>query len=355
YNIKKVMKIITKKGCEHRSINLNIEDYNISKFTYFYFKKYKLILENTINSVEIELYNLDFYNYFTNNKNKENLSNLDKNIIYLLQSLFFIDACKENNELNNWDFHDSLFHLKSRFGRHNNGYGATYRYKNNDDIPKIMKKINKNTNEILLEKPDKNKLRNKNLNFFDVLEKRFSSRKYSNMPIKINEISDFLFLTSRVKEIKEDYHCEITKRPYPNGGSLYELELYLTILNCRELKNGLYYYNPKKHSLIFINKININTEKMITFAQNASKCKNFHVLITITARFQRVMWKYESISYSLILKNTGVLLQNLSLAATSLNLGSCIIGAGDLDTLSNEIGEKFYNESAVGEIILGKI
>ena len=39
-----------------------------------------------------------------------------------------------------------------------------------------------------------------------------------------------------------------------------------------------------------------------------------------------VSWKYNSIAYSLILKNVGVLIQTLYLMATDMGLGGCAIG-----------------------------
>ena len=47
------------------------------------------------------------------------------------------------------------------------------------------------------------------------------------------------------------------------------------------------------------------------------------ILITISARFGRMSWKYSSIAYSLILKDVGVLIQTLYLMATDMALGGC--------------------------------
>jgi SagB-type dehydrogenase family enzyme len=75
--------------------------------------------------------------------------------------------------------------------------------------------------------------------------------------------------------------------------------------------------------------------------------------LAITARFQRVSWKYESIAYATILKDVGVLYQTMYLVATAMSLGPCAIGAGDSDLFQLILGSDYYEESSVGEFMLG--
>ncbi len=35
-------------------------------------------------------------------------------------------------------------------------------------------------------------------------------------------------------------------RPYPSGGSAYELELYLAVANCEGLARGFYHYDADR-------------------------------------------------------------------------------------------------------------
>jgi SagB-type dehydrogenase family enzyme len=77
------------------------------------------------------------------------------------------------------------------------------------------------------------------------------------------------------------------------------------------------------------------------------------VLITLAARFQRVSWKYESIAYSLILKNVGVIYATMYLVATALNLAPCALGSGDSDLFARVAGTDYLKETSVGEFALG--
>jgi SagB-type dehydrogenase family enzyme len=79
------------------------------------------------------------------------------------------------------------------------------------------------------------------------------------------------------------------------------------------------------------------------------------VLLCIAARFGRVNWKYESIAYSLILKNVGVLMQTLYLAATALRLAPCALGCGNSQDFLLATGSRPFEEESVGEFALGSL
>lgn len=77
------------------------------------------------------------------------------------------------------------------------------------------------------------------------------------------------------------------------------------------------------------------------------------ILFLVTARFQRTAWKYESIAYSILLKDPGALYQTLYLVATAMGLAPCAIGAGDSDLFARAAGLDYYVETSLGEFLLG--
>jgi SagB-type dehydrogenase family enzyme len=77
-------------------------------------------------------------------------------------------------------------------------------------------------------------------------------------------------------------------------------------------------------------------------------------LLVITARFQRVTWKYQSMAYALVLKHVGVLYQTMYLAGTAMGLATCALGGGDSDLFAEAAGLDYYAESSVGEFIIGQ-
>jgi SagB-type dehydrogenase family enzyme len=78
------------------------------------------------------------------------------------------------------------------------------------------------------------------------------------------------------------------------------------------------------------------------------------ILITIAARFNRIAWKYSAIAYSLVLKDVGVLLQTLYLAATEMGLGGCAIGTSNIELFAKMTGQRFHVEGPVGQFALGR-
>jgi len=81
--------------------------------------------------------------------------------------------------------------------------------------------------------------------------------------------------------------------------------------------------------------------------------ESLQVLIIIAARFRRIAWKYASIAYALTLKHVGVLTQTMYLVATAMDLAPCGVGVGDSDLFARTAGTDYYDETSVGEFLLG--
>lgn len=77
------------------------------------------------------------------------------------------------------------------------------------------------------------------------------------------------------------------------------------------------------------------------------------VTLIISARFGRVMWKYQAIAYSLVLKHVGVLYQTIYLAATAMGLAVCALGGGDAADFAAASGLPYLAEGSVGELVVG--
>jgi SagB-type dehydrogenase family enzyme len=77
------------------------------------------------------------------------------------------------------------------------------------------------------------------------------------------------------------------------------------------------------------------------------------VLIVLTARFARIMWKYQAMAYAAILKHVGVVYQTMYLVATAMGLAPCALGSGNSDLFAKAAGLDYYAETSVGEFMLG--
>jgi SagB-type dehydrogenase family enzyme len=132
------------------------------------------------------------------------------------------------------------------------------------------------------------------------------------------------------------------------------MELYLTIEQCQGLAAGFYWYNPLEHTLSLLHEPNHETRQLLFDANLAMGGPDRpQVLITLAARFQRVSWKYQSLAYSLILKDVGVIYATMYLVATAMHLAPCALGAGDSDLFPRLSGTDYLAETSVGEFMLG--
>jgi SagB-type dehydrogenase family enzyme len=286
------------------------------------------------------------------------------------QILFRIDATSRDglraaegdDNLVLWDFHDLLFHTHSTEGRHANPLGGLYLYAALMPPPPAVrpcwpgKKIDLPTSPALPSATMSPLTK--------LLSERHSTRDFDDrQPITLAALSHFLERTARVRSNwKSRLDLDVTSpevaytaRPYPSGGSAYELELYLTVDKCEGLARGFYHYDADRHALVPIKARPEELEAMLAGAKLAMGTSAApQILITIAARFDRVAWKYSAIAYSLILKDVGVLLQTLYLVATDLGLAGCAIGTSNIDLFEKMTGIHFHIEGPVGQFALGR-
>lgn len=262
---------------------------------------------------------------------------------------------EENDEtLRQWDFHDLLFHSRSRAGRHDTPLGGTYRFLGQIPPQPAVKSAQWPVT-LALPQPDREKIHQEDPGLAAVMEARTSVRDYGQNPLTLAQLGEFLYRVARIEEVYSDEETgELTKRLYPCGGASYEIEFYLTIDKCAGLTPGFYWYNPLDHALALIQEANKETEKLLLDAYQATgeACRP-QIVITLAARFQRIAWKYQGIAYSLILKDVGVIYSTMYLVATAMNLAPCALGTGDSELFIKLAGTDYLRETSVGEFVLG--
>ncbi len=262
---------------------------------------------------------------------------------------------EETPTLTQWDFHDLLFHTRSRMGRQDSPYGATFRFLGKlDPLPAV--KLPMSDEAIDLYKPDMQALKDNDVPFTRVLEERRSIRTHSEQPITVAQLGEFLYRTARIRalpRIAQDVY-ERSDRPYPGGGACYELELYVVVNVCAGLPSGLYHYCSKEHQLYRLAGRTREVEALLKGAYYAAGQQGMpQILLILAARFQRVAWKYEAMAYAAILKNVGILYQTMYLIATAMKLAACALGGGNSDIFAAAAGTDYYVETSVGEFMLG--
>ncbi|MBW2603985.1 MAG: SagB family peptide dehydrogenase [Deltaproteobacteria bacterium] len=257
--------------------------------------------------------------------------------------------------LAHWDVHDLYFHSRSRMGRHANGWATTYRFKGRFS-PISQIKDSMSDTVISLTSPDVEALCKGDdaVPFFEVLENRASRREYADTPINVEQLGAFLYHAFRVKKKYDDELGGVTFRPTPGGGALHSLELYVLVDACDGLERGFYRYNPMVHQLEKVSDPTPHTDQMLFLGRQMmlNKTKS-QIEIVFASRFQRIQWKYESIAYSVILKDVGCLYQTMYLVAEAMGLAGVALGGGDADLFAAATRLDYFDEGSVGAFMLG--
>jgi SagB-type dehydrogenase family enzyme len=253
--------------------------------------------------------------------------------------------------LRQWEFHDLLFHMRSRLGRHDSPMGATFRFLDRvEPTPSLPDRPFQTT--LSFDQPARPPRLDSDL--VCLLSRRASVREHGQVPITIREVGEFLYYSSRVVDVIPGPQGPFTTRPYPNGGASYELEIYLVVDKCVGLTPGFYYYDAAEHGLAALGPPNLDTDVLLdqAYVSSGQTCRP-QVLLTIASRFQRVSWKYAGIAYETTLKDVGALYATMYLVATAMGLAPCALGVGDPERFSRLAGTDRYTESTVGEFMLG--
>ncbi len=258
-----------------------------------------------------------------------------------------------------WNSPDLWFHRRSTLGERNvtwEHFGPTKWAKGQFRQPPA-RRTNYPGEPIVLPVPDLTASRTQDPTLTAVIEDRVSTRTFDDaQPITIEQLAELLYRTARTRRTQPVGEGEeLLSRPYPSGGGIYELELYPVVRNVAGLEPGMYHYDSFDHLLHPVAAADSPAVAQLLKPASATLTGGAEpqVLVVMAARCGRIMWTYEQIAYATILKNVGVLMQTIYLAATAMGLGACAQGFGDTAAFVAATGVDELQECSVGSIIVG--
>ena len=280
--------------------------HRLSRFAYLRIEKGRFILQSPHNSFTLPLGNnklFDIISLFSDGAVPQQLLNSiegdakvlgEKVLLKLFEFQLLVpdvgSASSERADQDYWEFHDLLFHTRSRVGRHPYPVGGTYHLKGRKPMPSALKNVPEG--EIIpLTTPDLTTINKKDISLTEALENRKSLRAYGKKPVQLEQLNELLYRTCRVKFVSEEPDGAKTAwRVYPGGGAIYPLEVYLLVRECTGLKPGAYYYDPLEHNLILMNPLNEHALQMLTDARNAmgQQDQEVPILLCMGARLGRM-------------------------------------------------------------------
>src|SRR5207302_3329578 len=107
----------------------------------------------------------------------------------------------ESDAVRLWEFHDLLFHSRSRLGRHDYPFGAVFPHAGSiDPLPAV--KAPMSAERIALARPDLAQLIARDDPFTRVLESRRSIRTFGLLPPTLAQLGEFLYRAARVRTLR---------------------------------------------------------------------------------------------------------------------------------------------------------
>ena len=255
-----------------------------------------------------------------------------------------------------WDFHDLLFHARSRPGRHDYPFGGVFAHATSfPPLPAV--KPTPAGEPVELPVPVFAETVAADPPLTAVLESRRSVRTYGAAPLTVGQLAELLYRSVRVRgvhAVDAPGPYDASDRPVPSGGGAGDLEVYATVAHCTGLEPGIYHYDAAAHRLRPLPHDTGDRNRLLVSAWQATGCRvEPQVLLTITSRFGRLSWKYSGIAYAATLKHVGVLYQTFYLVATAMGLAPCALGSGNAEDSARAFGLDWTQESSVGEFLVG--
>ena len=182
------------------------------------------------------------------------------------------------------------------------------------------------------------------------IAKRRSTREYSTRPMTAAELGQVLFLATGITSDRWGQ----ARRSAPSSGALYPIETYVVVHNVDGVDRGIYHYALREHALEQVRAGDFRSDT-VGQALGQEFLGECGVVLFLTQILQRMRPKYQDRSYRYGLLEAGHIGENGYLAATSLGLGACGVGAFADDEINSMLGIDTMDEAAVYMLAVGHV
>lgn len=183
----------------------------------------------------------------------------------------------------------------------------------------------------------------------ETIASRRSVREYADAPMTRDELSRLLFLAGGISADR----FGSARRTAPSSGALYPIEIYPVVHRVEGIEPGVYHYAVREHALEGIRAGDLRSQ-VVDQALSQTFLGECGVVLFLTLILQRMRPKYQDRSYRYGLLEAGHIGENAYLAATSMGLGACGVGAFLDDSINEMLGVDGVEEAAVYMVAVGK-
>jgi len=193
-----------------------------------------------------------------------------------------------------------------------------------------------------VEEPEVDQSINLDFQLLDALNRRKSTRDFSNRSILRSELMTLM---------KPCLATTNNRIGTPSAGALYSIDAYIVCRNCADMEPGIYYWRSGAQDLIFLRPLCEASD--ISTKYNSPVHQNVSAIIFLVSRINPVFEKYGLRSIRLLLLEAGHFSQSLWLLATSLNLGFLIRDDFFDQDIARYLGIHPANQRTLVSIMLG--
>jgi SagB-type dehydrogenase family enzyme len=179
---------------------------------------------------------------------------------------------------------------------------------------------------------------------------RRSVRTYAPTPLTLEQLSRLLYLAGG---ITAGLHGN-ARRAAPSSGALYPIELYPVVHRVEGVPPGVYHYDVRGHALEQVRAGDFRSQ-VVEQGLGQEFLGGCGVVLFLTMILQRMRPKYQDRSYRYGLLEAGHVGENAYLAAASMGLGACGVGAFMDDAINAMLGVDGVEEAAVYMLAAGNV
>ena len=226
------------------------------------------------------------------------------------------------------------------------------RRQNGEPVPLPQKPVPEGST--LISQPEPELLQDSHVNFLELIELRTTQRQYSNQSLTMQELSYLLWCTQGVKMPMTNGG---SKRTVPSAGARHAFETYLYIQRVEGLEPGFYRFLAFEHALVRVEEISADqAEEFLSAFSTKPVIAGSAVTFLWVAEADRMLYQYGFRGIRYLYLDAGHVCENLYLAAESLHMGACALGAFDDKKLNAVLKlEKNAGEFVVYAAAIGKL
>ncbi len=157
------------------------------------------------------------------------------------------------------------------------------------------------------------------------LELRRSHYRHTRHPITLTELGNLLHHSLRIfHRERQGAGTPLPLSHAPSGGGLNPIGIHIAAQHVEDLDAGIYSYHRARHELKAVEIADPAPALRRAYGQ-AEFVDTAPITLLITAKLQESVARYGPRHYRTLHVDTGVVIQNLYLVATVLNLGGCAV------------------------------